>query len=83
MSLGLRKLCSAVTNKLEMYLILGWCENDDLADSKTDGPYSPHVAKRTNANLRDALPFCPGCPFSAGSVILGVIAFLALPAISF
>ena len=25
-------------------------------DSRTDGPYSPHVAKHTNANLRDALP---------------------------
>lgn len=39
-----------------MYLILRWCQNNELADSRTDGPDSPHVAKHTNAHLRDALP---------------------------
>jgi len=66
----------------EVYLILGQCEKDEFADQKTDGPLSPHGAKHTRANFRDALPL-PCLSLSGETVILRVIASLALPVISF
>lgn len=53
-----------------------------LQSKKPDGPLSPHGAKHTRANFRDALPL-PCLSLSGETVILRVIASLALPVISF
>lgn len=70
------------TSRPEMYLILRWCQNNELADLRTDGPDSPHVAKHTNAHLRDALPL-PCLSLLGWFCYIKGYCLPSLPAISF